>query len=380
MKKLISFLLILNFLKEYSGAVKDEIKITLKPKVANSDNDENNISEENARLFQNFLDKGPINLSNKNININGECHEIENMIIRDKPHSNGSGSTNSQSKEPSKIKADEEETKLDLDNKIAKIVSYIKDDSTEILADDGNGLIFVKQSSDKSKKIPPSSPVHDNKNIADPEPVVINHGIKTGRSFDYSRYDECDLVSEDDNGKNDKQDYQEDAYLNIESNTSDIGNNFDSETVSTRPNKDDETEQIKPPKSGIIPDETLIPSKLPENKENKSDDKSAGASALMDMSGNNLELNLTGSNNVIPSISSLFPGNQEEENVVESIDSMKNVLSNLQKILLYLAGVTLLAILLYSVYYINLIRLIYAKKVSGCKNRRGSRSLESNDL
>ena len=62
---------------------------------------------------------------------------------------------------------------------------------------------------------------------------------------------------------------------------------------------------------------------------------------------------------------------QESEQIDETeLQNMREIFSTLQKVLLYTSGVTFLTILLYSVYYVNLIRRIYAKKVSDFRRRR----------
>lgn len=55
---------------------------------------------------------------------------------------------------------------------------------------------------------------------------------------------------------------------------------------------------------------------------------------------------------------------------------IRHTLSALQRVLLYMAGVAFLLILLYAVYYINVIRHIYARKLSNYKTRGSQNSLE----
>ena len=276
--------------------------------------------------------------------------------------------------------SDNEETEFDEDRSINKLENnhYEPSSSSSPLSSSSSS----SSSSIPVKSLPVVTPtvidtVKTNKETVTHESHEFSPNMKnvppinsiiTGQSFNYNGGDNNDLNFDDNNYDNN---YDNSHDNNDNSHDNNHDNNYDNRVIIepeiTVPTDDANIKQkIEDPigkiptKNIIIPTENIIP------KVTTNDSKSS-----IDVKNSHDIDPILNAGNILPSLTGLISENASEE---EDFNDMKNVLSNLQIVLLYLAGVTFLAILLYSVYYINLIRRIYAKKVSGFKRRTSGRN------
>lgn len=302
------------------------------------------------------------------------------VSVRDKREYKSKYSTNKSKDKKSEPTVDKKKPK----NPVATAVNSNPDRNTTVTnstdSTNDTNIVIAPASTETSASVDPA-PISipplvltetETDNTSTRDSVPVNVGIVTGpSSHETYDYNETTEISDDSVSDNDVDPNNDDSVEN-----NDINNDMPNDISTLDNNSDENNINVNvTPNISIDPKNTKDP-KEPKEPKDSLDPKDVKAASLNEPVSLIPSTLLSGILSSSPSAEAAGSYDHDGGNV-DDTEHKKEILAVLQKALIYMAGVAILSILLYSVYYVNLIRRIYAKKVSDYKKARRSDTLSA---